>query len=164
MSNITLASWNVNSLKVRLPQLLDWLKTSGVDAVVLQETKLTGRRIPRRNPIREAGYDVVFTGQKTYNGVALLSKRDVFLPPEDVLLGLPDFPDDHKRFVAATLVTRREGKAIRFIGGYFPNGMAPGSWKYLYKLDWIARLDEASQGHADAMPRPRPWRRLQHRP
>ena len=139
MSNITLASWNVNSLKVRLPQLLDWLKTSGVDAVVLQETKLTDDVFPAES-IREAGYDVVFTGQKTYNGVALLSKRDVFLPPEDVLLGLPDFPDDHKRFVAATLVTRREGKAIRFIGGYFPNGMAPGSWKYLYKLDWIAAL------------------------
>ncbi len=139
MSNITLASWNVNSLKVRLPQLLDWLKTSGVDAVVLQETKLTDDLFPAES-IREAGYDVVFTGQKTYNGVALLSKRDVFLPPEDVLLGLPDFSDDHKRFVAATLVTRREGKAIRFIGGYFPNGMAPGSWKYLYKLDWIAAL------------------------
>ena len=57
-----------------------------------------------------------------------------------MLLGLPDFPDDHKRFVAATLVTRREEKAIRFIGGYFPNGMTPGSWKYLYKLDWIAAL------------------------
>lgn len=139
LSNITLASWNVNSLKVRLPQLLDWLKTSGVDAVVLQETKLTDDLFPAES-IREAGYDVVFTGQKTYNGVALLSKRDVFLPPEDVLLRLPDFPDDHKRFVAATLVTRREGKAIRFIGGYFPNGMAPGSWKYLYKLDWIAAL------------------------
>ena len=125
MSNITLASWNVNSLKVRLPQLLDWLKTSGVDAVVLQETKLTDDVFPAES-IREAGYDVVFTGQKTYNGVALL--------------GLPDFSDDHKRFVAATLVTRREGKAIRFIGGYFPNGMAPGSWKYLYKLDWIAAL------------------------
>ena len=137
MSNITLASWNVNSLKVRLPQLLDWLKTSGVDAVVLQETKLTDDLFPAES-IREAGYDVVFTGQKTYNGVALLSKRDVFLPPEDVLLGLPDFPDDHKRFVAATLVTRREEKA--FIGGYFPNGMTPGSWKYLYKLDWIAAL------------------------
>ena len=109
------------------------------DAVVLQETKLTDDVFPAES-IREAGYDVVFTGQKTYNGVALLSKRDVFLPPEDVLLGLPDFPDDHKRFVAATLVTRREGKAIRFIGGYFPNGMAPGSWKYLYKLDWIAAL------------------------
>lgn len=139
MSNITLASWNVNSLKVRLPQLLDWLKTSGVDAVVLQETKLTDDLFPAES-IREAGYDVVFTGQKTYNGVALLSKRDVFLPPEDVLLGLSDFPDDHKRFVAATLVTRREEKAIRFIGGYFPNGMTPGSWKYLYKLDWIAAL------------------------
>ena len=139
MSNITLASWNVNSLKVRLPQLLDWLKTSGVDAVVLQETKLTDDLFPAES-IREAGYDVVFTGQKTYNGVALLSKRDVFLPPEDVLLGLPDFPDDHKRFVAATLVTRLEEKAIRFIGGYFPNGMTPGSWKYLYKLDWIAAL------------------------
>ncbi|MFR3028863.1 MAG: exodeoxyribonuclease III [Sutterella wadsworthensis] len=139
MSNITLASWNVNSLKVRLPQLLDWLKTSGVDAVVLQETKLTDDLFPAES-IREAGYDVVFTGQKTYNGVALLSKRDVFLPSEDVLLGLPDFPDDHKRFVAATLVTRREGKAIRFIGSYFPNGMTPGSWKYLYKLDWLAAL------------------------
>ena len=139
MSNITLASWNVNSLKVRLSQLLDWLKTSGVDAIVLQETKLTDDVFPAR-AIEEAGYDVVFAGQKTYNGVALLSRRDVFLPPEDVLLALPGFPDDHKRFVAATLTTKNAGRSIRFIGGYFPNGMTPGSWKYLYKLDWLAAL------------------------
>ena len=91
MSNITLASWNVNSLKVRLPQLLDWLKTSGVDAVVLQETKLTDDLFPAES-IREAGYDVVFTGQKTYNGVALLSKRDVFLLPRMCFSDFPTFP------------------------------------------------------------------------
>lgn len=141
MSNITFASWNVNSLKVRLPQLLDWLKASGVDAIVLQETKLTDDVFPVR-AIEEAGYDVVFAGQKTYNGVALLSKRSVFLPPQDVLLALPGFPDDHKRFVAATLTAKDAGRPIRFIGGYFPNGMTPGSWKYLYKLDWLAALSK----------------------
>lgn len=72
MPTITLASWNVNSLKVRLPQLLDWLTHSSVDAIVLQETKLTDDQFPV-DAIKEAGFDVVFTGQKTYNGVALLT-------------------------------------------------------------------------------------------
>ena len=139
LSQITLASWNVNSLKVRLPQLIDWLKIANVDAVVLQETKLSDDLFPVE-AITEAGYDVAFTGQKTYNGVALLSKRSTFLAPEDIVLNIPDYPDDHKRFIAATLTTKNNDRKIRFIGGYFPNGMTPGNWKYLYKLDWLAAL------------------------
>lgn len=139
MPTITLASWNINSLKVRLPQLLDWLTHSSVDAIVLQETKLTDDQFPV-DAIQEAGFDVVFTGQKTYNGVALLTRRATMGAPVDVDLNLPGFPDEQKRLVAATLTHLTSGESLRFVGGYFPNGMTPGSWKYLYKLDWLRAL------------------------
>lgn len=136
------ASWNVNSLKVRLPQVLDWLEASRTDAVVLQETKLVDELFPRE-AIEAAGYDVVFTGQKTYNGVALLARREKFALAETVL-NLPGYPDEQKRFVAATLTPKTAAGAaapIRFCGAYVPNGMAVGSGKYLYKLDWLAQLE-----------------------
>lgn len=85
------ASWNLNSLKVRLPQLLDWLKTSGVDAVVLQETKLTDDLFPAES-IKEAGYDVVFTGQKTYNGVGSFRNAMFFCLPRTCFSDFPTFP------------------------------------------------------------------------
>lgn len=139
MSTIKLASWNVNSLKVRLPQLLDWLQTSAADALVLQETKLSDDQFPVK-ALNDAGFDVVYTGQKTYNGVALLTRRTTFLAPTDVDLNMPGFQDEQKRLVAATLTHRGTGESLRFVGGYFPNGMTPGSWKYLYKLDWLRAL------------------------
>lgn len=90
MSQYTFASWNVNSLRVRLPQLLSWLEKTGVDAVVLQETKLIDEQFPAAE-IEAAGYDVVFCGQKTYNGVALLSKKATFEAPTDVVLNCQGF-------------------------------------------------------------------------
>ena len=124
-----LASWNVNSLKVRLPQLLDWLATCQPDVVCLQETKLEDANFPRLE-IAAAGYVVAFSGQKTYNGVALLSRHRL----DDVTIGNPHFPDPQKRLIAATT------NGIRVICAYVPNGQAVGSEKYAYKLSWLAAL------------------------
>lgn len=125
-----LASWNVNSLKVRLPQLLDWLAAKQPDVACLQETKLEDQNFPQQE-IEAAGYQVAFSGQKTYNGVALLSRS----PMSDVAFGNPHFPDPQKRLIAATI------KGMRIIGAYVPNGQEIGSDKYTYKLDWLQALE-----------------------
>ena len=125
-----IVSWNVNSLKVRLPQLLDWLAAKQPDAVCLQETKLEDPNFPQAE-IEAAGYQVVFAGQKTYNGVALLSRGDL----DDVVCNNPHFPDPQKRLIAATI------DGIRVISAYVPNGQAVGSDKYDYKLSWLAALE-----------------------
>lgn len=124
-----LATWNVNSLAVRLPQLLDWLRANAVDVIVLQETKLADDKFPV-DELREAGYHAVFHGQKTYNGVALLSKE----APTDVVKNNPTYADEHARIIAATV------GGVRVVGGYFPNGQAPGSEKFEYKLQWLRGL------------------------
>jgi len=126
---VKLATWNVNSLKVRLPQLLDWLGTRQPDVVCLQETKLQDENFPR-DEIAAAGYHVLFSGQKTYNGVALLSRE----PAQDRVDALPGFPDPQKRVLAATVGD------IRTICIYIPNGQSVDSDKYRYKLDWLAAL------------------------
>ena len=125
-----LAAWNVNSLKVRLPQLLEWLSTRNPDVVCLQETKLEDHNFLREE-IEAAGYQVVFSGQKTYNGVALLARET----PTDVICGNPYFPDPQKRLIAATVGD------IRIVCAYFPNGQAVGSEKYEYKLAWLTALE-----------------------
>ena len=102
--SLRFASWNVNSLKVRLPQVLDWLHSSGTDALVIEETKLVDDAFPKAE-IEAAGFDVIFTGQKTYNGVALLARRDR-LTLVDHVLNLPGYPDEQKRFIAATLIPK----------------------------------------------------------
>ena len=160
-ATLRFASWNVNSLKVRLTQVLDWLEASNTDALVLEETKLVDDLFPKAE-IEEAGFDVIFTGQKTYNGVALLAKRDRFTV-SDPILNLPGYPDEQKRFVAATLTPKTNAansasaagapQPIRFCGAYFPNGMAVGSGKYLYKLDWIAHLERTLKGFLTETPR-----------
>ncbi len=124
-----LATWNVNSLKVRLPQVLDWLATAKPDALCLQELKLEDRNFPLAE-IEAAGYRAAFSGQKTYNGVAILA-RDL---PADVSIGIPGFADEQKRVIAATI-----GK-VRVISAYFPNGQAVGSEKFAYKLAWLEAL------------------------
>ncbi len=124
-----IAAWNVNSLKVRLPHLLDWLAAQQPDALCLQETKLEDHNFPRE-AIEAAGYQVAFSGQKTYNGVALLAKA----PIEDVVCGNPHFADEQKRLIAGTV------NGVRVVCAYFPNGQAVGSDKYAYKLDWLAGL------------------------
>lgn len=125
-----LATWNVNSLKVRLPQLLEWLAAQQPDVLCLQETKLEDHNFPQKE-IESAGYQVEFSGQKTYNGVALLT-REI---PSDVIRGNPHFPDPQKRLIAATV------NGIRIVCAYIPNGQAVGSEKYDYKLAWLYELE-----------------------
>ena len=122
-----LVTWNVNSLNIRLPRLVDWLAAHRPDVVCLQETKLDDERFPHE-PIASAGYRSFASGQKTYNGVALLVRDG--LRVEDVATGLPDFADEQKRVIAATV------EGLRVICAYVPNGQAVGSDKYAYKLAW----------------------------
>ena len=124
-----IASWNVNSLKVRLPQVLQWLESEKPDIIGLQETKLTDELFPR-DEIEAAGYRVLFSGQKTYNGVALLSREEATDPITD----LPGLDDPQRRVLGATV------SGVRFLNLYVPNGQEVGSDKYAYKLDWIEKL------------------------
>ena len=126
-----LATWNVNSLKVRLPQVIDWLLINQPEIFCLQETKLTDDNFPV-TAVAEAGYQSIFTGQKTYNGVAILSKQ----PGRDVIAAIPGFPDEQKRIIAATYGD------IRVVSVYVPNGDTVGSEKYVYKLRWLPALTQ----------------------
>jgi len=124
-----LAAWNVNSLNVRLPHVLDWLKAHQPDALCLQELKLEDAKFPLA-AIEEAGYHAVYDGQKTYNGVAILSRKKA----EDVSKGIPGFADEQKRVIAATI------EGVRVVCVYIPNGQSVGSDKYQYKLKWLEAL------------------------
>lgn len=126
-----IASWNVNSLKVRLPHLLDWLAEAKPDVLGLQELKLEDAKFPR-DEIEAAGYHVAFVGQKTYNGVALLARE----PINDVVLNNPRYPDEQKRLITGTVGD------VRVVCAYMPNGQAVGSDKYEYKLAWLDALAE----------------------
>ena len=127
-----IVTWNVNSLKVRLPQVLQWLETNPVDVLCLQETKLTDDKFPIAE-IEAAGYLVTFSGQKTYNGVAILSRH----PITDVIKNNPLFPDEQQRIIAATI------NGIRIVCAYVPNGQEVGSEKYEYNsLKIVAMLLE----------------------
>ncbi|MDD5296099.1 MAG: exodeoxyribonuclease III [Rhodocyclaceae bacterium] len=124
-----IATWNVNSLKVRLPQVLDWLAVQAPDVLCLQETKMEDKVFPRE-AIEAAGYQVLFSGQKTYNGVAILSREPAILVAD----GIPGFGDEQKRLLAADVA------GLRVVCGYFPNGQSLDSDKYPYKLAWLAAL------------------------
>jgi exodeoxyribonuclease-3 len=124
-----IATWNVNSLKVRLPHVLDWLSTVQPAALCLQETKTEDGGFPFEE-IEAAGYRAIHNGQKTYNGVAILARAE----PLDVLRDIPGFDDLQKRMIAATV------DGVRIICAYMPNGQAVGSDKYEYKLKWLAAL------------------------
>ncbi len=133
-----LATWNVNSLGVRLPQVLDWLAAQAaaemaVDVLALQELKLTDDKFPVE-AFSQAGYHAAWFGQKTYNGVALISRH----PLTDVVRNIPGFADEQSRVLAATMDV--PGGAIRVVGAYFPNGQAPGSDKFAYKMAWLDAL------------------------
>lgn len=125
-----LSSWNVNSLKVRLPQVVDWLRLNQPDVLCLQETKLQDAHFPV-DEIAEIGYHAIFSGQKTYNGVALLSKVNT---DTDYCTALPGLNDPQKRLIAATC------DDIRVICIYVPNGERVDSEKYSYKLEWLKAL------------------------
>lgn len=124
-----LATWNVNSLKVRLPQVIDWLQTNQPDMLCLQETKLSDENFPAAE-IAAIGYESVFIGQKTYNGVAILSKHK----GSEIITAIPGFEDEQKRVVAATYGD------VRVISVYVPNGDTVESEKYQYKLRWLPAL------------------------
>ena len=130
-----LATWNVNSLSVRLPQLIDWLAANPVDALVLQETKQTDDKFPHAD-LEAAGYQAQWFGQKTYNGVALLTKT----ASTDIIKNIPGFEDDQARVIAGTVADPEQG-SVRVIGGYFPNGQAPDSDKFVYKMKWLTALE-----------------------
>ena len=128
-----LATWNVNSLTVRLPQVLDWLSVQtaegGMDVLALQETKTTDDKFPKAE-IEAAGYHVAFFGQKTYNGVALIARH----PITEVVHNIPGFADEMARVITATV------NGVRVVGAYFPNGQAPDSDKFVYKMAWLNAL------------------------
>jgi exodeoxyribonuclease-3 len=120
-----LATWNVNSLRVRLGHVLDWLARAQPDIACLQETKTEDEHFPVE-AIRAAGYQAVYCGQKAYNGVAILARTQ----PNDVQHGIPEFPDDPRRVIAASVA------GLRIVCLYAPNGQSVGSEKYQYKLRW----------------------------
>jgi exodeoxyribonuclease-3 len=132
---LRIATWNVNSLRVRLPHVLQWLQTEKPDVLALQETKLQDADFPEQ-PIRDAGYHLAYAGQKTYNGVALFSK----LEPDKIITDLPGYDDSQKRVLCAGIGD------ITVLNLYAPNGSEVGSEKYLYKLDWFAHLHPFIQG------------------
>ncbi len=129
-----IATWNVNSLSVRLPQVLDWLATNPVDALCLQELKLMDDKFPFKE-LEAAGYHSAAFGQKTYNGVAILSRT----PPRDVVRNITGFADEQSRVIAATLDSPRA--EVRVVNGYFVNGQEPGSEKFAYKMKWLEGLN-----------------------
>ena len=124
-----LAAWNVNSLNVRLPHVVEWLKTHKPDALCLQELKMEDAKFPLE-AFDDIGYHAVFNGQKTYNGVAILSRAR----PEDVRKDIAGFEDHQKRVIAATI------EGVRVVCVYIPNGQTVDSEKYQYKLQWLAAL------------------------
>ena len=137
-----IASWNVNSLNVRLPHLQEWLRAAAPDVVALQETKLEDDKFPD-TVLAEQGYRSVFSGQKTYNGVAILTRE----PATEVQCDIPGFEDPQKRVIAATV------GGVRIINLYVVNGQAVGTGKYDYKLRWI----DAVHGWLASELRMHPW-------
>ena len=130
-----LATWNVNSLSVRLPQVLDWLQAQQPDVLVLQETKLADDKFPHA-VLTEAGYHPQWFGQRTYNGVALLSREPAQDVAKDIFGEGAAYRDEQARVIAGTV------NGIRMIGAYFPNGQAPGTDKFEYKMQWLCALRE----------------------
>jgi exodeoxyribonuclease-3 len=126
-----IATWNVNSLNVRLQHVLDWLAANQPDVLCLQETKLEDTKFPF-DALTAIGYHAAHTGQKTYNGVAILSKH----PLSDVTINIPAFADEQKRLIAATV------NDVRIVCAYMPNGQSLESDKYQYKLGWLMALTD----------------------
>ncbi len=141
-----LATWNVNSLKVRLPQVLDWLAANPVQALCLQELKLTDENFPI-DALREAGYEAHWAGQKTYNGVAIITPQR----GHDEQRNIPGFDDPQQRVIAATLPSPVGD--VRVISAYCPNGQSVDSDKYGYKLAWYAALHDWLQAELQRYPR-----------
>lgn len=142
-----IATWNINSLTVRLPQVLDWLAANPVDALCLQELKLSDDKFPLL-ALQEAGYHCAVFGQKTYNGVAILSRT----PARDIAKNIAGFADEQSRVIAATLDMPGGGE-VRIVNGYFVNGQEPGSEKFAYKMAWLTGLQQWLRSELLAHPR-----------
>ena len=136
-----IATWNVNSLRVRLPHVLQWLEAAQPDVLAIQETKTVDEQFPLAE-LEAAGYNAVFAGQKTYTGVAILSK----LPATEVVTDIPDLDDPQRRILAATI------EGVRVVNLYVVNGAEVGSDKYAYKLDWLAKVTTWLQQQAALYP------------
>jgi exodeoxyribonuclease-3 len=134
-ASLKIASWNVNSLNVRLPHVLAWLAEAQPDILALQETKLTDDKFPAAE-LQAAGYHCVFSGQPTYNGVAVLSR----LPGGDVVTDIPGLSDPQRRILAVTLPTVFGD--VRLVDLYVVNGSEVGADKYFYKLDWLQKVTD----------------------
>ena len=141
-----IATWNVNSLTVRLPQVLEWLTANPVDVLCLQELKLTDEKFPLQ-ALEAAGYHSAVFGQKTYNGVAILSRT----PARDIVKNVNGFNDEQSRLIVATLDT--PSGELRVINGYFVNGQEPGSEKFAYKMRWLDALHEQVRAELAVHPR-----------
>lgn len=141
-----ITTWNVNSLTARLQHVLDWLTANPVDVLALQELKLTDDKFPF-DALREIGYEAAVFGQKTYNGVALLSR----FPVGDVARNIAGFADESARVIAGTVDA--PGGALRVVNGYFVNGQAPDSEKFEYKMNWLLGLQSWLREELAAHPR-----------
>jgi exodeoxyribonuclease-3 len=141
---LKIATWNVNSIRARLPHLLSWLQEFSPDVVVLQETKIVDADFPTLD-IQAAGYHAAFHGQKSYNGVAILAKQ----PLQNVMFGLPgDDDDDQARYIEADIAYKTAfHDHIRICGLYLPNGNPVDTEKYPYKLQWMQRLHARAAGY-----------------
>jgi exodeoxyribonuclease-3 len=128
-----IATWNVNSLKVRQQHVIDWLELSRADVLCLQELKLPDEKFPRTE-FEAKGYRSWFAGQKTYNGVGILVRDVLAVDETNIVRNIPGFDDPQQRIVAATI------EGVRVISAYFPNGQAPGTEKFAYKLRWLDAL------------------------
>ncbi len=137
-----IATWNVNSLKVRLPHVLDWLAATQADVLCLQETKMEEKAFPHAE-LQAAGYRAVHNGQKTYNGVAILARSGL----DEVACDIPGFADEQKRVLAATV------DGVRVVCAYMPNGQAVGADKYEYKLRWLAALADHLRDELQRFPK-----------
>ncbi len=132
-----IASWNVNSLRVRVEHVSDWLTANQPDLLCLQELKMPDSEFPQ-DTFTELGYHSVFTGQKTYNGVAILSKK----PLDNVVIDLPHFEDPMRRYIAGDYAMGN-GEKLRIVNVYVPNGQALDSDKFVYKRAWFEKLRHA---------------------
>jgi exodeoxyribonuclease-3 len=137
-----IATWNVNSLRVRLPHVLEWLAANKPQVLAIQETKLSDPDFPIQE-IEQAGYTPLFSGQKTYNGMAILSRE----PGKDVVTDIPGLDDPQRRILAMTLGD------VRILDLYVPNGQSVDSDKYLYKLDWLKKVTAFIEGELKVHPK-----------
>jgi len=133
-----IASWNVNSLRVRIDHVTDWLQHNQPDILCLQELKMPDQEFPTEI-LQECGYHSAFTGQKTYNGVAILSNK----PLDNIVTEMPELDDPQRRYIAADYPINDNGDVCRIVNVYVPNGQALDSEKFQYKRQWFSKLQQA---------------------